>query len=63
MGCSNGTLAIQIALKSLDIHGKVLTTPFSYVATTSSLVWEGIEPVFVDIDTNTFNIDPSKIEV
>jgi dTDP-4-amino-4,6-dideoxygalactose transaminase len=59
---ANGTLAIQIALKSLDIHGKVLTTPFSYVATTSSLVWEGIEPVFVDIDTNTFNIDPSKIE-
>ncbi|TVP43483.1 MAG: aminotransferase class I/II-fold pyridoxal phosphate-dependent enzyme, partial [Mongoliibacter sp.] len=59
---SNGTIAIQIALKALGIHKKVITTPFSYVATTSSLVWEGCEPVFADIDSNTLNIDPLKIE-
>jgi dTDP-4-amino-4,6-dideoxygalactose transaminase len=59
---SNGTIAIQIALKALNITKEVITTPFSYVATTSSLVWEGCTPVFVDIDPHTFNIDPSKIE-
>ncbi|MCH8567440.1 MAG: DegT/DnrJ/EryC1/StrS family aminotransferase [Balneolales bacterium] len=58
----NGTIAIQIALKALDISKEVITTPFSYVATTSSLVWEGCTPVFVDIDPDTFNIDPTKIE-
>lgn len=59
---SNGTIAIQIALKALGITKKVITTPFSYVATTSSLVWEGCTPVFVDIDTQTLNMDPEKIE-
>jgi dTDP-4-amino-4,6-dideoxygalactose transaminase len=59
---SNGTIAIQIALKALGITKKVITTPFSYVATTSSLVWEGCTPVFVDIDPETLNIDPTKIE-
>ena len=58
----NGTLALQLAFRALDLKGKVLTTPFSYVATTSSLVWEGLEPVFVDINPQTFNIDPEKIE-
>lgn len=58
----NGTIAIQIALKALKIKGEVITTPFSYVATTSSLVWEGIKPVFVDIDSDSYNMDPSKIE-
>ena len=58
----NGTIAIQIALKALNITKEVITTPFSYVATTSSLVWEGCRPVFVDIDPETFNIDPTKIE-
>jgi dTDP-4-amino-4,6-dideoxygalactose transaminase len=58
----NGTIALQIAIKSLGIKGEILTTPFSYVATTSSIVWEGCKPVFVDIDENTFNIDPLKIE-
>lgn len=58
----NGTIAIQIAIKALGLAGEVVTTPFSYVATTSSLVWEGCEPVFVDIDPETFNLDPSKIE-
>jgi dTDP-4-amino-4,6-dideoxygalactose transaminase len=59
---SNGTVAIQIAIKALEIKRQIITTPFSYVATTSSIVWEGCEPVFVDIDSTTFNIDPNKIE-
>jgi dTDP-4-amino-4,6-dideoxygalactose transaminase len=59
---SNGTIAIQIAIKALNLKGKIITTPFSYVATTSSIVWEGCEPVFVDIDKDTFNIDPDQIE-
>lgn len=58
----NGTVALQLALKALGITKKVITTPFSYVATTSSIVWEGCTPVFVDIDPETLNIDPSKIE-
>lgn len=58
----NGTIALQIALKALGINGRVITTPFSYVATTSSIVWEGCTPVFADINPDTFNIDPSKIE-
>lgn len=59
---SNGTIALQIAIKALPLKGEVITTPFSYVATTSSLVWEGCQPVFVDIDPQTLNIDPGKIE-
>jgi dTDP-4-amino-4,6-dideoxygalactose transaminase len=59
---ANGTLALQIAFKALDLQGEVITTPFSYVATVSSLVWEGLTPVFVDINTQDFCIDPSKIE-
>ena len=59
---SNGTIALQIAIKSLDIKGEIITTPFSYVATTSSIVWEGCKPVFVDIDKETWNIDYTKIE-
>lgn len=59
---NNGTIAIQIAIKALNLSGEVITTPFSYVATTSSLVWEGCTPVFVDIDPNTLNIDPTRIE-
>ncbi|NME68176.1 DegT/DnrJ/EryC1/StrS family aminotransferase [Flammeovirga aprica] len=58
---SNGTIALQIAMKALNIKGEVITTPFSYVATTSSIVWEGCTPIFVDIDPLTFNIDPGKI--
>jgi dTDP-4-amino-4,6-dideoxygalactose transaminase len=59
---SNGTVAIQIAIKALEIRGEIITTPFSYVATTSSIVWENCSPVFVDIDPNTLNIEASKIE-
>src|SRR5688572_26627737 len=59
---SNGTIAIQMAIKALGLQGKIITTPFSYVATTSSIVWENCTPVFADIDPRTFNIDPAKIE-
>lgn len=59
---SNGTIAIQIALKALGITKKVITTPFSYVATTSTLLWEGCEPVFVDIKPDTLCIDPNLVE-
>jgi len=59
---NNGTIAIQIAIKALDLKGEIITTPFSFVATTSSIVWENCTPVFVDIDEQTLNIDPTKIE-
>lgn len=59
---TNGTVALQMAIKALGITGEVITTPFSFVATTSSIVWEGCTPVFVDIDKNTLNIDASQIE-
>jgi dTDP-4-amino-4,6-dideoxygalactose transaminase len=59
---NNGTVALQIAIKALGIKGEVITTPFSYVATTSSIVWENATPAFVDIDPNTFTIDASQIE-
>lgn len=59
---NNGTFALQIAIKALELKNEVITTPFSYVATTSSIVWEGASPVFVDIDPGSLNIDPSKIE-
>lgn len=60
---ANGTVALQLALKALDIgDGEVITTPFSYVATTSAILLERCEPVFVDINPDTFCIDPHKIE-
>lgn len=59
---SNGTVALQIAIRALGMRGEVITTPFSYVATTSSLVWEHCTPVMVDIDPETLNIDATKIE-
>src|SRR5690554_3722067 len=59
---TNGTVALQMAIKALELKGEIITTPFSFVATTSSIVWEGIKPVFVDIDNKTLNIDVTKIE-
>jgi dTDP-4-amino-4,6-dideoxygalactose transaminase len=59
---TNGTIALQIAIKALDLKGDILTTPFSYIATTSSIVWENCSPVFVDIEPDSLNIDPDKIE-
>lgn len=59
---TNGTLPIQIAIKALNLTGEIITTPFSYVATTSSIVWEGCKPVFVDIHPEYLTIDDSRIE-
>lgn len=59
---ANGTLALVTALQSLRISGEVITTPYSFVATSHSLLWNGIEPVFVDIDPRTLNVDPAQIE-
>lgn len=60
---ANGTLALVTALQAMRISGEVITTPFSFVATAHSLLWNGIKPVFVDIHPETFNLDPEKIEV
>lgn len=59
---ANGTLALMTALQALRITGEVITTPFSFVATTHSLWWNNIKPVFADIESNTFNLDPEKVE-
>lgn len=59
---TNGTLPLITALQAMGIGGEVITTPYSFVATTHALWWNGIKPVFVDIDPATCNIDPSKIE-
>jgi len=59
---TNGTLPLQIAIKALGLKGEIITTPFSYVATTSSIVWEGCIPVFVDIHPEYLTIDETKIE-
>lgn len=59
---SNGTLALITALQALRITGEVITTPYSFVATTHSLWWNNIKPVFVDVDDKYFNLDPKKIE-
>lgn len=58
---SNGTIALQIAISSLELTGDIVTTPFSYVATTSSIVWEKCRPIMADIEPDTLNIDPAKI--
>lgn len=59
---SNGTIALQIAMKALGLKGEIITTPFSYVATTSSIQWEGYTPVFVDIDIETLTINHNLVE-
>jgi dTDP-4-amino-4,6-dideoxygalactose transaminase len=59
---ANGTLAIQMAIKALEIEGEIITTPFTWVATISAIQWEKCTPVFCDIDPHTLNIDPQKIE-
>ena len=59
---ANGTVALEIAYRTLDIKDYVITTPFSFVATTSSLVTNGLHPIFADIDSETLNIDPNNIE-
>lgn len=59
---ANGTIALVTALQALRISGEVITTPYSFVATAHSMLWNGIKPVFVDIDPHTLNLDPSRIE-
>ena len=59
---SNGTLAIHLALKACELKGEVITTPFTFAATTNVLLWEGLKPIFADIDPETFNIDPGEVE-
>jgi dTDP-4-amino-4,6-dideoxygalactose transaminase len=59
---TNGTIALVTALQALRITGEVITTSYSFVATSHSLLWNGIKPVFVDVDPNTLNLDPAKIE-
>ncbi|MCK6423658.1 MAG: DegT/DnrJ/EryC1/StrS family aminotransferase [Burkholderiaceae bacterium] len=59
---TNGTIALVTALQALRIQGEVITTPYSFVATAHSLLWNGLEPVFADIDPHTCNLDPERIE-
>lgn len=59
---SNGTIAIQMAIKALELQGEIITTPFTWIATVSAIKWEGCIPVFCDIDPETLNIDTNKIE-
>ncbi|ASB50952.1 DegT/DnrJ/EryC1/StrS family aminotransferase [Alkalitalea saponilacus] len=59
---SNGTIAIQMAVKALELKGEIITTPFTWIATVSAIKWEGCTPVFCDIDPDTLNIAPEKIE-
>ncbi len=59
---SNGTIAILPAIKALGLNGKIITTPFDCVATSSSIVWEGFDPVCLDVEEHGANIDPKKIE-
>ncbi len=59
---ANGTLALLVALKALRLQGEVITTPFSFVATSEALSWNGLEPVFADIDPRSFGLDPRSIE-
>lgn len=58
---SNGTLAIQLALRALNLKGEIITTPFTFAATTNVILWEGLKPVFADISPDTFNIDPEDV--
>lgn len=62
LAVNNGTIALQIAIKALGLTGEIITTPFSYVATVSSIVWENCTPVFVDIDPDYLTIDENLIE-
>ena len=59
---SNGTIAIQMAIKALELRGEIITTPFTWIATVSAIQWEGCSPVFCDIDPQTLNMDPETIE-
>ncbi|WP_198661745.1 DegT/DnrJ/EryC1/StrS family aminotransferase [Lewinella sp. IMCC34183] len=59
---TNGTVALQLAIRSLSLTGSAITTPFSYVATTNALLWEGVDPIFVDVDPDWYCLDPTLVE-
>lgn len=59
---ANGSLALQLAYKALELNGQVITTPFSFAATVSTMVWEGLQPIFSDIDELSYNMDPNNVE-
>ena len=59
---SNGTMALQIALQGMELSGEIITTPFTFPATTHALFWNKIRPVFVDIEPHYYTIDPEKVE-
>ena len=59
---TNGTIALQLAIKALDLKGEIITTPFTYIATSSAISWEGCKPIFVDIEKESLNINPKLIE-
>ncbi len=59
---NNGTTALILALKALNLSGEVITTPFTHISTAQAILWNGLTPVFVDIEEDTFNIDPEKVE-
>ena len=62
VSCVNGTIGLQMAIRALQLKGEIITTPFTFIATINSILWEGCTPVFVDIDPETLCIDPKKIE-
>jgi hypothetical protein len=62
VSCVNGTIGLQMAIRALRLKGEIITTPFTFIATINSILWEGCTPVFVDIDPKTLCIDPRKIE-
>lgn len=62
VSCVNGTIALQMSIRALQLKGEIITTPFTFIATINSILWEGCTPVFVDIDPETLCIDPAKIE-
>lgn len=59
---ANGTCALQLAIRALDLTGEIITTPFTFIATANIIAWERCQPVFVDIDAETWNLDPNQIE-
>ena len=58
---SNGTLALQLSIRALNLKGNILTTPFTYIATLNSILWENCSPIFCDIDENTFCVNPETV--
>lgn len=62
VSCTNGTIGLQMSIRALRLKGEIITTPFTFIATINSILWEGCTPVFVDIDPETLCIDPKKIE-